>query len=187
MVSEHEVQYRRLGCTPSDPDALILHGYERQTSTDAQLEPIYLTALSRIAEQTGSEALQMRVVELKSQGKWSTDDEAKAYRHLGFEEEMAAVVTDELLSEYFTSKMDSASTTQERTEFRESLKLLANIRDSDLLRGILDSMPAEMKPKISLEQAYAKFDAEPTTEDDALQAVCSIYVSLRAPMDAGLR
>lgn len=169
-----------LGCTPSDPDALLLHAYERQTSTDPQNEPSYLTALSRLAEETNSDALQMRVVELKSQGKWSTEDESKAYAHLGFEtglEWEPAVLADEIVIEYFTGKMDAASSTEERAGYREDLKLVARIRDSDLLRGIVDSVPAEIKKEMTLKQAYSKFEAGPTTEDDALQAICSVYVS----------
>lgn len=177
-----------LGCTPTDPEVLLLHAYNQQVTTDPRHEPVYLTALSRIAEDTSSDILQIRVMEARSEGKWSTDDERKAYAQLGFDGASGAnsssfdpaILTDDIIADQFPRKIEFASSTEERTTLREALKLIAKIRNSDLLRVTVESTPFEAAPKMTIEQAYKVFDVPQEAADDMLQACCAIYVGLLA-------
>lgn len=180
LPTEMDEHFLQLGCTTSDPDSLLIHGFERQIATDGINGPTYLTALARIAEDSRSDALQIHVASARSRGLWSTDDESKAYAALGFgspgESIDPGVLSEDIISEEFNKRMEQpGKSLQERVELREAASLVAKARGSDLLKVMVQSTSVD-QPKMSLDQAYSLLNVPADTADDNLQGACAVYV-----------
>lgn len=63
----------------------MLWAYHRQRNCDAELAPYYLECLSGLATGRESEALQVEVATLRSQGEFSRSDILKAYKALNID------------------------------------------------------------------------------------------------------
>lgn len=166
-----------LGCTCVDPDAVLVHAYQRQVAGDPKLQPKYLSALERIADDTGSSELQMEVVKARSLGCWTVEDELKAYHTIGIDCTTDTEAYDEdLISATFQSKLEGCRDPPERECLRDALKLIANARSSDLLQTLYSSTAEIPRQPMSLEKAYTVFDGSSAVSDDLIMGMYTVYV-----------
>ncbi|KIX99111.1 uncharacterized protein Z520_05572 [Fonsecaea multimorphosa CBS 102226] len=157
--------FTALGCPMDLSDQLVAKAYHWQVQTDPPNAHLYLTNLKYIGNQRQSEALETEAVLETSRGRFDTEmlDEAyKAFHLTG----LGGPVSDEDIIGSFTAQL--ADSPGHEHQLRDYLRIIGVHRDSkritDTAMNIIDSY----------ESALAFLDADPTIEDEHIQALFAV-------------
>lgn len=182
-VSRH---YKKLGCTPLDPDSYVEFAYERLCETDYESIPEYLSALTHISENKESTDLQTAIAKAKSQGHYTTEDVMRAYANLGFDpmavdgkhnQGAVSELDDMVILDAWNKARDQMTKGQpEMTSLDEALGLIAKVRRSEMLAVALQSAQTP-EATMSLQNAYKAFEAPAEIEDLLLMNIYQLAVS----------
>ncbi|OAP63867.1 hypothetical protein AYL99_03094 [Fonsecaea erecta] len=154
-----------LGCPMDLSDQLVAKAYHWQVQTDAPNAHVYLTNLKHIVHQRQSEVLETEVVLETSRGRYDAEmlDEAYKAFHLS---DVGGPVSDEDIIGSFTAQL--ADSPGHEHQLRDYLRIIGAHRDSkritDTALNIIDSY----------ESALAFLDADPTVEDEHIQALFAV-------------
>ncbi|EHY59563.1 ubiquitin thiolesterase [Exophiala dermatitidis NIH/UT8656] len=159
--------FTALGCPMDLSDQLVAKAYHWQVETDSHNGPIYLTHLQHIAQHRTSELLETEVVLETSKGRFDAETLDKAYKAFHFTgPDWDGKVTDNDIIGAFTAMM--ADSPSHEHELREYLRIIGTHRNSktivDIAQNVLETY----------EQALAFLDADPTTEDEHIQALFTV-------------
>lgn len=96
----------------------------------------------------------------RSQGHYTNEDLAEAYKAIGVEAVDAANLSEDILMSAFTTCLSDPLNATGKVALREACKLIAKSRESDLLTGIIASLEDVAKPKMDLAKAYRQLEME---------------------------
>ncbi|OQU93969.1 A repeat-containing protein isoform 3 [Cladophialophora immunda] len=157
--------FTALGCAMDLSDHLVAKAYHWQVQTDHPNAHVYLSNLKYIGNQRQSEVLETEVVLETSRGQYDTEmlDEAYKAFHLS---RLGGPVSDEDIIGSFTAQL--ADSPAHEHQLRDYLRIIGVHRDSkrimDTALNIIDSY----------ESALAFLDADPTIEDEHIQALFAV-------------
>lgn len=169
-------QYHLLGVTPDLADEVLIDVYNEQILIDSHSGHIYLGALHDIARIRNSDTLNMHVVMERSRGRFTLDDINEAYEKLGCDPKLQ-IRSEDYVMERFSTAMETAVDAERRMETKQSLKLIADHLESDMLRMIHMTSAEEARPLMDIDKAYKMLEVGPETDEDTLLAVYGIRVS----------
>lgn len=162
---ENIAAYMRLGAGERDSDDGLIKRYELQCRNDPANAPVYLESLKNISETRGSEALQIKVVELMSLGAVVSSDVNTAYSKFHMEPE-SQFDPDVLIQTYRDSVQGLSNSS--KSDYRNALKVIANNSSNQRLQDFLAI------EDMSVESAYAYLEASPQDTDDSIAVLFDV-------------
>lgn len=162
---ETSAAYMRLGAGERDTDDGLVKRYELQCKNDPANAPVYLDSLKTISESRGSEALQIKVVELMSLGAVVSSDVNSAYSKFHMEPE-SQFDPDVLIQTYRDSVQGLSNSS--KSDYRNALKVIANTSGNQRLQDFLAI------EDMSIESAYAYLEASPQDTDDSIAVLFDV-------------
>lgn len=158
MSSAQYGAFVALGAVEDFADSLIVSRYEIQCQRDPSNTPYYFEALKSIAQQRGSEELEIKVMELMSVGVIAVSDLNAAYQKFSLSPENE-VDEDLLIATYRQFIRDQPSSSQ---QLKDALKVISDHTRSQKIDNFLktDSM--------SLDEAYMKLGIASTIDNDEI-------------------
>ncbi|BGP12273.1 hypothetical protein JCM10213_000032 [Rhodosporidiobolus nylandii] len=178
--------YTLLGLTPDLADEVVEKVYDLQMMAEESKGPMFLEALTRIAQARDSETLQTKLVLERSKERYSQSEVRAAYMELRlpdpFDSYSRIPTEDEILGAF-----DARNTAVEHPERRkvllESARVVASHAKSETLKAMLESLPAPMeettgmtivKAKMDPVRAYAALGVEAEIDDEMLLMIYGI-------------
>ncbi|KAA8894285.1 hypothetical protein FN846DRAFT_786629 [Sphaerosporella brunnea] len=135
--------YAVLGLVPEVGDRIVSWAYNRQQELNPDDLPFYFECFKLLASGRNSEALQVEVATLQSQGAFTTSDLTEAYKALGINPNEP---DEELIIGIFRSRLQDSP--RQESSLRSHLNIIGTRRQSDKLK-------AASRARIGLAGAYA--------------------------------
>ncbi|KAK4055088.1 ubiquitin-specific protease ubp2 [Microbotryomycetes sp. JL201] len=153
------LHYDFLGVPYTLEDDSIIAVYKQQCFYQSYFGPEFLTALDGIAQYRSSEALLTTVALEQSAGHKTSKELLDAFRTFG----LAAIYNDNLLQlrqvddetivSAFHRQDESLEQPEQKQKLIDSLSALAEIKQSDYLRSMVQSLIQPQKPEMTLQRA----------------------------------
>lgn len=161
--------YAGLGAVSDFADALIDFAYQRQCAVDKINAPYYLTCLTDLAKGRESEALQIQVTTLMSQGLPNRSEVDQAYRNIGIEPAHGYTLSDEFVINQVRSRLPDLAPLA-RDDLRRKLLIIGVARDSDMIKR-------EASEAINTyEEALSWLELDAAQPDDFVRTMFTIKV-----------
>ncbi|KAL2009845.1 hypothetical protein VTN00DRAFT_5652 [Thermoascus crustaceus] len=151
--------YEDLGAVEDMSSALIIEAYNRQVSVDPLRAPHYLQCLKSIGNWRGGsdgEAIEQAVMVAYSEGKYTEEDVAKAYKYFGLSHEDPNLTEDSIIGKFHAF----LSATTHETETRKQLWRIGDSRQSERIKSAAEDRVA------TVDQALVFLGVEESTTDD---------------------
>lgn len=176
--------YSLLGLVPDLADSVVERVYDMQCESEPFKVPFFLSALSRIAQGRGSEALNMKVALERSQDKLTSDEINAAYQELRLSSpfDVYNSITDDDLVSAFQKRCTDVTHPARRKALLEAARIVAAFTQSELFKTILATtdlgdVEGAAKPKMDIDAAYRTLGLDATTEDSLVSMTYEIRVS----------
>ncbi|KAK4052873.1 ubiquitin-specific protease ubp2 [Microbotryomycetes sp. JL221] len=154
-------EYDFLGVPFDAPDEVIGKVYKAQIKLQPQYQPEFLTAVENICQYRRSETLQTLVVQEKSFGKPTAVDLREAYKILQLDPMYSTnllelrSVDEETIFNQFQRRDTEIEHPERKKALYDALKILAEVKNSELLRGIYESITGvSSKPEMTEERVW---------------------------------
>jgi ubiquitin carboxyl-terminal hydrolase 25/28 len=135
LSKDEETWYTALGALGDFSDDLLRFAFDRQVACDPNGTSFYFDCFKRLANKRNSEKLQTDAAILESEGYFTREDVASAYRYFTMDPRQAHLMTDDQIRGTFETRLSSSAGWQEH-EIREKLRIIALARGSKELQDV---------------------------------------------------